>query len=156
MKKPFIYLLFAVCFMNCTDMFHENVSSEFITSGSFSKSWDEIILGKNYEIKDSVQWNQLIDKITTAESADSVFILTDHFKETDIDFTKFTVIAIFDRFRGTTYTPINKIVEYNTKIVIYLNYLNTVPGPYLLNMPIAYYIAKIIKKDKPITFEYVK
>jgi hypothetical protein len=35
MKKPFIYLLFAFCFMNCTDVLHENVKTEFVGSGGF-------------------------------------------------------------------------------------------------------------------------
>jgi hypothetical protein len=63
------------------------------------------------------------------------------------------VIASFDRFQGINYAPVNKITEYNTKIVVSLNYHYTIPGVYLLNFPVAYYIVKIKKTTKPITFE---
>lgn len=153
MKKPFIYLLFAFCFMSCTDMFHENVTSEFIASGSFSKLWDNFGFYYYTEIKDSVEWKQLINKIISTETIDSLFRLSDYFKEKNIDFSQFTVIAIFDRFNGTNYVPIDKILEYNTNIVVYLNYHYSIPGLYLFNFPVAYYIVKIKKTTKSITFE---
>jgi len=152
MKKVIIYFSFVFCFINCTDSY-DLIKSEFIGSGTLSKTGAEKMPKENLVINDSINWNLLINQLNTAKLLDSTYTNTDYLKKINIDFSEFTVIACFDEFKGQfSFVNIEKILDYHTNIVVYLTYINKIPGPYMLNISQAYDIVKIKKTDKPISF----
>lgn len=152
MKRLIIYFLFALCFINCTDSY-VLIKPEFIGSGTLSKTGAEKIPKENLVINDSLNWIRLINQLNTAKLADSTYTGTDYLKKINIDFSEFTVIACFDEFKGQfSFVNIEKILDYHTNIVVYLSYINRIPGPYMLNISQSYDIVKIKKTDKPISF----
>lgn len=159
MKKIFFLFLFCVfCFISCNDNF-TLVRADLIGSGRLSMDGlsiaDQYINfpKENVIVNDSSKWNQLVEKIDSVGYTDSNYLASKYLNDVKIDFSSFTIIACFDVNRmhyGNLI--ISKILEYKTNIEVYLNPGTSVPGPYLFSMPEAYYIVKINKTNKPISF----
>jgi len=107
----------------------------------------ENITKQNLVISESNSWNELIDKINT------VYDVSSGFTETDIDFTNFMVIAIFDNIKpnGGHSIDIMKVLENKNQITITIK--NVLKGDATTVMTQPFQIVKISKSDKLIIFE---
>lgn len=92
--------------------------------------------------------NDLLDKINSINNE------SDKFTETEIDFSNYIIIAIFDRIRptGNYQIEISNILD-GDKSVIVKSRISTPKdiAPLVITQP--YFIAKILKTNKTIIFE---
>lgn len=110
-------------------------------------SGEENILQQNLTISDTETWNDLLDKMNTANNE------SDEFTETDIDFEEFVVIAVFDKIYGNGGHSIDiiKITENENKVIVKIE--NIMGGDATSIMTQPFHIVKIPKTDKLIIFE---
>lgn len=101
----------------------------------------------NLVIKDQTQWNNLLSKINLVANANSIF------PDTNVDFTKYQVIAVIDEVRhyGGYSIDITKITETNSIIFVKVEHLK--PGGLNAVITQPYHIVKIPKTNKKIVFK---
>ncbi len=102
---------------------------------------------------ESTNWNLLLNQIDSYYLPLGEDYLAQHFIETNVDFTNFTVIAVFDQVYGGGghSIDITNITEYESNIVVTVENLLTGNGSSVVTQP--YHIVKIPKTTKPIVFE---
>ena len=98
-------------------------------------------------------WNLLLNQIESYYLPLGDDYLAQHFLETDIDFTNYTVIVVFDQVYGNGghSIDITNITEYENNIVVTVENLLTGNASSVITQP--YHIVKIPKATKPIVFE---
>ena len=107
----------------------------------------ENIAQQNLIITDSNSWNVLLTKMTTSNN------VIDRFSETNIDFSKYQVIAIFDKIRTNGGHSIDLNVMSNSeKIIVRVTYLSH-EGNVSAVICQPFHIIKIPKTNKMIIFE---
>lgn len=91
-------------------------------------------------------WNRLLTNLNAVNN------VTDSFTETDIDFNKFQIIAVFDEVKqyGGYSIDITSIAETETSIIVTVQHLLKGGGNAVITQP--YHIVKILKLSKPIAF----
>ncbi|EDP72529.1 hypothetical protein FBALC1_15547 [Flavobacteriales bacterium ALC-1] len=117
-----------------------------IAKGSLFGSGEEGIKEQNSVIINEDDWQDIMVKMN------SVNKVSDSFSESDIDFSKYTVIAVFDKVKTTgghslklDITPSSKNIE--------VNIIRKSPSGMATSvMTQPYYIVKITKSDLPIIF----
>lgn len=156
MKKLHVCLLVVLCFISCYDSndSYDIIKPQLIGTGRLSATVPGNYFNGYDVLNDSIKWKQLLNLIYSAYSTDSTYKETLNIRETEIDFSQYTVIMCFGRFNETNYVPITKILEYEKKIIVYLKNYFPIPGPYMMSFPQGYYIVKINKTDKPISYLY--
>lgn len=142
-----IFILGCNCKKTSTDMASKNVESVLIAKGNLYGSGAEGLEKQNMIITNKNDWSALLSQL------DSVNKVSQGFTETDIDFTKYSIIAVFADVKGSgghkidvaiTTTPDKKIIKVN----------HIAPkGIATSVMTQPYYIAKLPKSDLPIVFE---
>lgn len=102
---------------------------------------------------ESTNWNLLLNQIDSYYLPFGINYMEEYFTETNIDFTNFTVIAVFDQVYGNGghSIDITNITEYENNIVVTVENLLTGNASSVITQP--YHIVKIPKTTKPIVFE---
>lgn len=107
----------------------------------------ENISKQNTVIKNSLDWNELMDKINSVNN------VTERFSETNIDFSSYTIIAVFDEIKmnGGHSIDITDVTENDKNIIVTVENLLTGGMTTVITQP--FHIVKIPKRNKPFIFE---
>jgi hypothetical protein len=96
MKKIFVCFIIVFCFISCNDDF-TLVKTDLVGSGRLALKMNyENFPKENLIIKDSLKWNQLVEKMDSVGYTDSNYLATNYLNNVKPDFSSFTVIACFD------------------------------------------------------------
>ena len=108
---------------------------------------------QNTIINNESDWNNLKNQIDLYYQLFGINYTEQYFAETTIDFTNYTVIAVFDQVYGNGghSIDITNITEYENNIVVTVENLLTGNANSVITQP--YHIVKIPKTTKPIVFE---
>lgn len=153
MKTIILFFSLIICLFSCNNddddvddslMFQPmEISFVEIIKGDLNGNGDENISESNIIINDDTDWQNLIAQIDTVNQE------SNSFSETSIDFTNFTVIAIFLDVKPTSWeVEITNIIEDETTMTVksqdMASDISTITQPY--------YIAKIPKTNKEFIF----
>jgi hypothetical protein len=151
MKKIFLFSVVALLFLNCSPQ-DDSTEQSYITPTLISKGFlagngEENIAQQNLVIRNSEDWNALKARMNTVNPE------TDNFSETDIDFTQFQILAVFDEVKnsGGYEIIITDIVEnsYNVAATV----VHIAPGDLgaaVMTQP--YHIVKMPVNPKQVVF----
>lgn len=126
----------------------EQVEFQTIGQGNLYGSGKEGISQQKTVIVDSDSWTRLMEKMNSVNN------VTSGFSETDIDFTKYSVIAVFDKVQnsGGNSIEVVKITESENQIKVFVE--TTSPdGMATSVMTQPFHIVKIPATDKEVVFE---
>jgi hypothetical protein len=149
-----IITLFTILFLltgcsNDDDDNNSGQSVEFtvIAQKDLSPSEQKEIPKTNFVIKNTQSWNSFIAKITGTNDE------TKYFAETNIDFTKYQIIAVVDqKYRNGGHSiDITKISENSNLITVKVEKLLKGNLTSVITQP--YHIVKIAKSSKKVVFE---
>jgi len=130
--------------VNSTD-----IESSLISKGILGGAGAEGIEKQNLVITDAKTWQDLMAKMNSVNN------VSEHFSETDIDFSKFTVIAVFESVKNSGGFELDLKVTSDTETVL-AEVIKSGPekGGFVTTvMTQPYYIIKIPKTDLPIVFQ---
>ena len=146
LKYTAILLVIAGSFFSCESIepeeFPKTITPILIAQGELPGYGREGIPKQNLVINTQKTWEDLINAMCSVNES-----VRDNFTETDIDFSKYQVIAIFDTLL-VGWTDITDIIEYADSIVI--ANLSTHTSMWV---PQSYYIVKIPVSEKKIVFK---
>jgi hypothetical protein len=125
----------------------EAMETILVAEGNLYGSGSEGIDGQNLVIDNQQDWSRLITRM------DSVNKVSDSFNETSIDFSKFTIIAVFDKVRGSGGYSLELKVDSNSENRVVRVTKQTPKGNASSVMTQPYTIVKIPKSDLPIEFK---
>lgn len=151
MKKNVIIILLSILVLSCNSDDDNsrtvNVESTLIAKDALYGNGREGISEQNLVITDQSNWNDLIDQMNT------VNIESNNFSETDIDFSEYMVIAVFDEIRESGgYSMELNITSTPENIIV--NVIDITPEGNDTTVIIQpYHIVKISTSDLPIIFE---
>lgn len=118
-----------------------------IGKGNLYGSGAEGLKKQNLVITSSEEWKDLLNKMNSVNS------VSDSFSETYIDFSKYSVIAVFDEVKNSGGHGLNLVIQ-ESKDKILVEVLRKSPegiATSLMTQP--YYVVKIPKSDVPVVFE---
>lgn len=147
--KKIIIVCIATFMLSCSKDSPSDIEPDFIEIAKdiLNGGGTEGIVKSNLVIKDISTWTSIINQmdLINKESA--------KFTETDIDFNRYQVIAVFDKVYGNGgYSiDITNIKENESNLIIKVENLNK--GGLLSIITQPYHIVKIKKTDKNIVFE---
>lgn len=144
----FVFVLtFSVLSCNNTvQSSQEPVTTTLISKGELYGNGAEGILSSQLVINDTTSWNALVDQMN------SVNTVSDSFSETDINFSDFTIIAVFDEIKGNGGYGIDLTVSSNAEnITVNVTHLSP-EGNAITVMTQPYHIVKIPKAVLPVVF----
>lgn len=118
-----------------------------IGKGNLHGSGSEGIEKQNLVITSSEEWQDLLNKIN------SVNKVSDSFSETDIDFSKYTVVAVFDDIRESGGYSLSLAFQETTDKVLVEVLRKTPDGIATSVITQPYYIVKLPKRNLPIIFK---
>ncbi len=149
--KKIISILVLLTSLNCVkDTPFEPKPLHFIEigKGKLYGAGGENISQSNHVITNTTDWQSLMNQMDSNNN-----IVTDSFEETNIDFTIYFVIAVFDAIHGNGGWSIDilSIVEMEDLIGIEVTNLETGNGLSYVTQP--YHIVKIPKSSKPFVFD---
>ncbi|MDO6739129.1 hypothetical protein [Wenyingzhuangia sp. 2_MG-2023] len=147
-----ILLLIFVLFMSCNQDKSTQTDQVIYTKigkGILTGQGEEGISKSNWVVTNEKDWNHLKAKMNTINQE------TSHFTETQIDFSKYIVIATFDSIRqqGGSYISIANVVKNTSNTVVCTKYIedNSPFATHVVNQ--SYHLVKIEKTNLPIIFE---
>lgn len=157
MKKHLFIAIFGLVLMGCQSDdstepgITDPVNIEF-TNVAKHELWgagEEDIVGGNLVINTAEEWQGLLQQIT------SVNALPENFGDTNIDFSEFTVIAVFDdlQMSGGHYISIESVVQTNTTVIVTVDSSMDDEANVTLIITQPYHIVKIPKTALPVVFE---
>ena len=119
-----------------------------IYKGELSGNGTEKIDKSNLVIKNQSEWSDLMNQMK-----DSIYSITDNFKEINIDFGNYMIIAVFDEIKqtGGHFIDIVDITCNRNKIVISVRNLKKGDDTNVITQP--FHIIKIPRTEKQITFD---
>jgi hypothetical protein len=151
MKNFILTILLLTLFVSCTS---ENDNPEMtdlettlIAKENLHGNGAEGISEQNLIISDQTTWNDLITQMNSVNN------VSDNFTETDIDFSDYKIIAVFDEIKGNGGHILELNIMSNSENII-VNITDLVPegnGTAVITQP--FYIVKIQNSDLPIIFE---
>lgn len=149
MRKTILILTLIMIHYRCVSTDTPPMEIDFITikKGILGGAGNEGIGQENFIITNKTDWESLKQKI------DSVNPETKEFSETDVDFKKYTVIAIFDQVRPSSGwdVEVTGIEETDTQVAVKVKQLK--PGDVSFNVfTQPYHIIKMKKTKKDIVF----
>ena len=125
------------------------VEFDVISKGILGGAGAEGIEKQNLVITDTNNWEELISKM------DAVNETSKSFTETDIDFSQYTVIAVFDSVKNSGGYGLDlEITSNSNNTVVKVIQIGPEPGGFVttvITQP--YYIVKIPKTSLPVVFE---
>ncbi|MBU2940725.1 protease complex subunit PrcB family protein [Lacinutrix sp. C3R15] len=152
MKIKTLIIVLSILTFNCnsdnnTTNTEQEISSTLISKDNLYGNGQEGITEQNMVIQNQTDWNNLLTQI------DAVNNTTNTFTETDIDFSQYTIIAVFDQIRGNGGHSIDLNITTNQEIItVTIIHINPEGGATtVITQP--YHIVKIEKRDLPIYFE---
>jgi len=118
-----------------------------IYKGELYGNGQENISKQNTVIKNTSDWDELMDKMNSVNN------VTERFSETNIDFSNYIIIAVFDEVKmyGGHSIDITSITEHDENIIVSVE--NLLPGGLAAVITQPFHIVKIPKTNKPIVFE---
>ncbi len=118
-----------------------------IGKGNLHGSGAEGIEKQNLVITTTEEWKDLLNKINAVNK------VSDSFSETDIDFSEYTIIAIFEEVKNSGGHSLDLVIQ-ETKDKMLVDVLRKSPDGIATSvMTQPYYIVKIPKTSLPIVFE---
>jgi hypothetical protein len=154
MKKSLV-LIVLLCVFNCKTNIektnNENVEtktmeSKLVAKGNLYGSGKEGIDEQNMVITNQNDWDELITQMNLVNN------VSDGFSETVIDFSQHTIIAVFDKVKGSGGHHLELAIISNPKNTI-VNITHVTPkGNATSVMTQPYLILKIAKQNLPIKF----
>jgi len=118
-----------------------------IGKGNLYGSGSEGIEKQNLIITSPEEWKDLLNKMNAVNK------VSDSFIETDIDFSEYTVIAIFNEIKNSGGHSLNLVIQ-ETKDEFLVEVLRKSPDGIATSvMTQPYYIVKVPKSELPIVFE---
>ena len=154
--KPIFLIFLLVAFVSCQP---DEIALETGKEITFIKDLDFSIVAQgnlngrenieksNLIIQDNTSWENLISKMNTIKD------VSDKFIETDIDFSRYTIIAVFDEVYGNGGHSIDVITvkENDFDVIVKLDRLLKGNLASVITQP--FQIIKIPKTEKQIIFE---
>jgi hypothetical protein len=127
-----------------------SITSVLIAEGELYGNGREGITKQNRVISTKTEWDNLKAKMN------SVNKVTDHFTESEIDFTNYQVIAVFDEIKGNGgwSIDISNVTEYANSIIVDITNLKTGNLTTVITQP--FHIVKIPVSKLEIIFNYLK
>ncbi len=124
------------------------VASSLIVKDNLYGNGDEGIGEENFHITDQSAWEELMDKINSVNTE------TDKFTETDIDFAKYEVIAVFDQIRPSSSYAIELFITDDTENINVEITKIIPPDGSIVSQVITqpYHIVKIDKQELDVKF----
>lgn len=124
-----------------------SISYILIGQGALFGAGEEGIVRQNLVITDDVNWQNLINQMNTRNN------VSDSFTETNINFSEYMVIAVFDKVKGNGgwSIDITNIDNQTNQIVVTVTNLKTGNVSSVITQP--YHIVKIPVNNKEIIFE---
>ncbi len=149
MKNIFLLLVFVTSFLtSCSSDDDANatpINFDLVGKGALFGDGAEGIVQSNLVITNDADWQNLMDAMDTVNNTSS------HFTETNIDFSQYTVIAIFLEIKGWGYDfEISSIEETADNIVVSKTDPLQEAATAVINQP--FHIVKIPITTKPIVF----
>lgn len=151
MKKHILIILLSVFVMSCSLEENNseivNIESTLIAKGNLFGNGNEGIIEQNIEITDQNTWENLITQMNSVNN------VSNNFSETNIDFSQYKIIAIFDKIRGNGGHSLELNIISNTENII-VNITDVVPEGHattVITQP--FHIVKISNADLPIIFK---
>ncbi|WP_461599024.1 protease complex subunit PrcB family protein [Winogradskyella sp.] len=118
-----------------------------IGKGNLYGSGAERIDKQNLVITTSEEWKDLLNKMNSVNN------VTDSFSETEIDFSKYIVITVFEEVKNTGGHSLDLIIQ-EAKDKILVEVLRKSPDGIATSvMTQPYFIVKILKNDLPVVFQ---
>ncbi|WP_299365322.1 protease complex subunit PrcB family protein [Winogradskyella sp.] len=125
----------------------DSKTSTLIAKGDLYGSGAEGIEKQNIVISNRKDWDDLLEKMNSVNN------VSDSFSETEIDFSKFKVIAVFDEVKTTGGHSIElNITEHKDSVLVEVVHKSP-EGMATTVLTQPYYITKIMKNDLPIRFK---
>ncbi|SHL75187.1 protease complex subunit PrcB family protein [Flavobacterium chilense] len=123
-----------------------NITFSVIAQKDLSPSEQKPISETKVTIKDAQSWNAFTTKLNVVNEE------TKFFSETNIDFTKYQIIAVIDQKYGNGghSIDITQIIETRNKIFVNVEKLHTGNLTSVITQP--YHIVKIAKSEKKVVF----
>lgn len=149
MKQIITLFSFLFLLTSCSNDSNSNqsdVSFSTVVQKDLSPSDQKPIAETKVVITDIQAWNAFITKISVVNEESKYFI------DTNIDFTKFQIIAVIDQkyLNGGHTIDITKIAENKNNIYVKVEKLHTGNIATVLTQP--YHIVKIAKSSKKVIF----
>lgn len=140
-----ILFLLTGCNNDNDDSKQSIVKFSVIAQGNPSPSLTQNIFKSNLVIKDTESWNNLLSKMSTYE--------TSRFTETNVDFTNYQVIVVFDQVysNGGHSIDITRITENHNTVFVKVEKLLKGNDATVVTQP--YHIVKIAWTTKNIVFK---
>ncbi|MTE27786.1 protease complex subunit PrcB family protein [Winogradskyella ouciana] len=151
MKKSLLIILLSILSFSCDESENKTESSEveatLIAKGNLHGAGEENIDQQNLVITDQNSWDSLLNQMNTVNN------VSDGFTETDIDFSKFTVIAVIDDIKSTGGHSLDLNISIDSEhIVVNISELSP-EGVATTVITQPYIIVKIPNSDLPIVFQ---
>lgn len=142
----FSFLFFLTSCSHDSNSNQSDVSFSTVVQKDLSPSDQKPIAETKVVITDIQDWNAFITKISVVNEESKYFI------DTNIDFTKFQIIAVIDQkyLNGGHTIDITKIAENKNNIYVKVEKLHTGNIATVLTQP--YHIVKIAKSSKKVIF----
>jgi len=151
MKKKILIILLSVFVLSCSsdddNSEMANVESTLIAKNNLFGNGAEGITKQNLIISNQTAWNDLISKMNSVNNA------SDNFTETDINFSEYTIIAVFEEIKGNGGHNLELNIMSNSENII-VNVTDLIPeGDATTVITQPFNITKIHNSDLPIIFE---
>lgn len=150
MKEYLVIALLAVFTFGCSSSEEpemESIAYNLIAKGNLYGDGAEGISKQNLVIKDQDSWTTLINKMDTSN------VVSDSFTETDIDFTKFIIIAVFDEIKVNDGHEVVLEITTDSESIFVKRIDELTNGNLALVITQPYIITKILKTDSSIIFQ---
>jgi hypothetical protein len=150
--KLVLFLLVLTIFIGCKnkdvdEFLPITISTTLVASDNLYGNGKENIKRQNLIISSNNEWTELMNKMNSANN------VTDSFTETEIDFSNFIILALFDEIKmnGGYTIEIAGVVENRNDLTVNVRHLSPNGGVYaVITQP--YCIVKISKTEKKIIF----
>lgn len=151
MRKNILVILLLIIVFNCETKDDNsgivNVESILIGKGSIYGNGAEGISEQNLVITDQVTWHNLIIQMNSVNN------VSDSFSETNIDFSEYKIIAVFDEIKGSGGHVLELNITANSHNVI-VSVTDLAPsGNATTVMTQPFHIVKIAHSTLPIVFK---
>ena len=151
MKKNVLIILLSIFVLSCNSDDDNsgmvNIESTLIAKNNLFGNGDEGIIEQNLIISDQTAWNDLMTQMNSVNN------VTDNFTETDIDFSEYKILAVFDEIKGNGGHSLELNIMSNSENII-VNVTDLAPeGNITTVITQPFHIVKILNSDLPIIFE---